>query len=397
LNNGKLHLIIKGVLKVSGISVILRVDLLIYSIVMNFIMYFYLNFQKIKENYGTKLFKRIILSIIIITTIEVLTWCVGEIGNSAQIPIHYWSNALFLSLIALPEALSFAYLDFKIFGSEERSKKRLFLYLIPTYMNIGFVIYNHFYRGVLFYIASNNQYYRGLFYKISMLGAYIFLIIAVVYFYRYKNMISGRITQAFIGFCFIPVIGSFLQMISYGTTFGMPSYTLAVFLAFMLVERDELLRDPLTNLYSRAHFENRLRFKLKSRDPFTIIMADLDEFKIINDTYGHTVGDQVLKKVSELLQSLLNFEDLVYRYGGDEFVILIENTEDIGEGVIEKIDKCLDFFNINNLNYNIELSCGYLYIEEPEKWHMMEIVNNVDKKMYQSKHKTKNHKKIILP
>lgn len=378
-----------------GISVILRIDLLIYSIIVNFIMYFYLNFQKIRENYGTKLFKRIILSIIIITAIEMLTWCVGEIGNSAQIPIHYWSNALFLSLMALPEGLSFSYLDFKIFGSEEKSKKRLLLYLIPTYINIGFVIYNHFYRGSFFYIASSNQYYRGLFYKISMVSAYILVLTVMIYFYRYKNMISGRITQAFIGFGFIPVIGSFLQMIAYGTTFGMPSYTLAAFLAFMLVERDELLRDPLTNLYSRTHFENRLRFKLKSGKPFTIIMADLDEFKIINDTYGHIVGDQVLKKVSELLQSSLNFEDLVYRYGGDEFVILIENTEDIGEEVIEKIDKCLELFNINNFNYNIELSYGYLYIENPYEWHMMEIVNNVDQKMYQSKHKTKNYKKKL--
>lgn len=94
--------------------------------------------------------------------------------------------------------------------------------------------------------------------------------------------------------------------------------------------REESIRDPLTNLYNRRYLEDSLRreFAHAARDhyPVSIIMADIDHFKKVNDTYGHTVGDVVLQKLSGLFISSFRVEDIVCRYGGEEFIVVMPGT-----------------------------------------------------------------------
>ena len=94
--------------------------------------------------------------------------------------------------------------------------------------------------------------------------------------------------------------------------------------------REESIRDPLTNLYNRRYLEDSLQreFAHAHRDnyPVSIIMADIDHFKRVNDTYGHGVGDVVLQKLSGLLVSSFRIEDIVCRYGGEEFIIVMPGT-----------------------------------------------------------------------
>ena len=70
-------------------------------------------------------------------------------------------------------------------------------------------------------------------------------------------------------------------------------------------------------------------------------MIDVNDFKNINDIYGHTIGDNVLKDVSRILLSSANFEDYVCRFGGDEFFVILESTNDIGYAYMKRIDQVL--------------------------------------------------------
>lgn len=94
--------------------------------------------------------------------------------------------------------------------------------------------------------------------------------------------------------------------------------------------KEESIRDPLTNLYNRRYLEDSLQreFAHAARDhyPVSIIMADIDHFKRVNDTYGHTVGDVVLQKLSGLLINSFRMEDIVCRYGGEEFIVVMPGT-----------------------------------------------------------------------
>jgi diguanylate cyclase (GGDEF)-like protein len=94
---------------------------------------------------------------------------------------------------------------------------------------------------------------------------------------------------------------------------------------------DSAVRDGLTRVYNRQYFDERIssEFSYAYRHfiPLSVIMVDLDKFKSVNDTYGHPVGDIVLKTVSATIMRIIRTEDMLSRYGGEEFVILARNTD----------------------------------------------------------------------
>ncbi len=86
--------------------------------------------------------------------------------------------------------------------------------------------------------------------------------------------------------------------------------------------------DTLTGLGNRHHLSSRLQAALTARRAFALLFLDLRKFKRFNDEHGHQVGDQVLRLVAKRLQGLVRVHDVAIRYGGDEFVILLDNVED---------------------------------------------------------------------
>ena len=127
---------------------------------------------------------------------------------------------------------------------------------------------------------------------------------------------------------------------------------------------DQSLNDSLTGVFSRAYLYTRLNDELKRAtrysSSFSILLVDLDYFKSINDAFGHLKGDQVLAEFAEFLKEEVRNSDLVFRYGGDEFVILMPYTPKnkavyLAERLLEKI-RTIHFGEKNSLN--LTMSCG---------------------------------------
>jgi diguanylate cyclase (GGDEF)-like protein len=119
--------------------------------------------------------------------------------------------------------------------------------------------------------------------------------------------------------------------------------------------------DALTGLLNRRAMEESLNAQLKrserTKEPFVVMMLDLDYFKRINDRYGHPIGDRALQHVAALLQSAMRASDSLGRFGGEEFVLLLPNTPmDQGESVAEQIRKLLDCSPLDTETTNIPLS-----------------------------------------
>lgn len=151
-------------------------------------------------------------------------------------------------------------------------------------------------------------------------------------------------------------------------------------------------RDELTKAYNRNAFNERLEEKLdlyhRYETIFAMCMFDIDDFKYINDTYGHDSGDKVLRKISDKIRQTIRKSDLFFRVGGEEFIIVFPKTsKEEAYLVVEKIRYVISKMNIIENEY-ITISLG---LSEIQKNDTLDIIyERVDKLMYQSKKNGKN-------
>ena len=160
--------------------------------------------------------------------------------------------------------------------------------------------------------------------------------------------------------------------------------------------KDRVNKDGLTSVFNHRYFQDALKSEFvraqRYHVPFAVIFIDLDDFKAINDTYGHLVGDTVLVSVAELIMKNVRETDLVARYGGEEFILLLPETEQEGAvACAENIRKSVAAINICDLKepLNITISAGVALYDEDCK-SAQEVVRESDAALYQAKKSGKN-------
>jgi diguanylate cyclase (GGDEF)-like protein len=109
--------------------------------------------------------------------------------------------------------------------------------------------------------------------------------------------------------------------------------------------QEQALKDPLTGLLNRRHIETVLNSLCRAgQQDISIILLDIDHFKAINDTYGHQAGDAVLKNIAMLLRGHVRSQDIVCRYGGEEFcMVLLDTTPEVALKRAEKIRRAVKY------------------------------------------------------
>ena len=124
-------------------------------------------------------------------------------------------------------------------------------------------------------------------------------------------------------------------------------------------------QDPLTGINNRSSLEKALPREIslaqRHSSPLVLLVIDVDNFKEINDTHGHPVGDIVLRRLTEAFEDSLRNTDLVFRYGGDEFVVMLNNTSivggrDVAERIREEVERCT--IEIGNVTLVLSVSIG---------------------------------------
>ena len=141
--------------------------------------------------------------------------------------------------------------------------------------------------------------------------------------------------------------------------------------------------DKVTGVLNRWKFEEKLERQIKNHnEPFSIMMVDLDNFKEFNDTKGHMAGDALLYNFSKILKNSIGENDIVGRWGGDEFIVLCPSTNIYG--CIETASQVKKNCNADN----IELSIGLAEYELEDDCN--KIINRADEAMYKAKNNGKN-------
>jgi len=143
-------------------------------------------------------------------------------------------------------------------------------------------------------------------------------------------------------------------------------------------------RDQLTGLYNRRFYEEELkRLDVKRNLPLTLVMADVNGLKLINDSFGHALGDELLIKVARTMENGCRDDDIIARLGGDEFVIILTNTD---SNQAEKIVKRINNFAIMEKVGSIDVSISFGYeTKYNEKQDIVDIFKNAEDYMYRHK------------
>lgn len=152
--------------------------------------------------------------------------------------------------------------------------------------------------------------------------------------------------------------------------------------------------DPLTGISNRRHFFNKINRtfpKIKQKNvPLCVCILDLDRFKIINDTYGHSIGDGVIKKFVDIVQSVLSKEDCFARFGGDEFVVCLKSSL---SGTLQMTDvikkKVSEIETIQDQKITFSVSIGVASLE-PEDTNIDEVIKRADIDLYNEKRRKHN-------
>ncbi len=165
----------------------------------------------------------------------------------------------------------------------------------------------------------------------------------------------------------------------------------------LLEVEDENRYDVLTGALSRKLMmpiiEKEIEILYLSDKPLILAMLDIDDFKVVNDTYGHVCGDEVLKSIVKICQNNLRTTDHIFRYGGEEFIILLNIANfDTAISIFEKIRKNIEnsIVTCDGCDISVTVSIGVQKILNPKKDKLIDFIKIVDENLYSAKHNGKN-------
>jgi diguanylate cyclase (GGDEF)-like protein len=154
--------------------------------------------------------------------------------------------------------------------------------------------------------------------------------------------------------------------------------------------------DALTGAYNRRFLSNftesYLKIVKREKSIFSLMIVDIDDFKFVNDTYGHNVGDEILILLVDQMKDLLRENDIIVRFGGDEFIVLLpdtnqENTINVANKLLEKINEIRCPFKDEFVSITVSIGTAE-YNKNDE--NIESIIRRADESLYTSKHKGKN-------
>ena len=285
---------------------------------------------------------------------------------------------------------SISYIDtYAIYGPKR--ERQTFIWTFRVYAAINFlaVLISQIFGLNWFYYFIGTEYHRGSLFMVRGL-IHVFLCLAVMaYVITFRNDIVQTYRLPIMMFPFIVAVGGFLQVVVFPINLEYAATVMACLVLLFYVQRRDVNLDYLTGVVNRRGIDLALkRAILESKDKeFAAIMIDVDYFKTINDKFGHKAGDEVLECIADVLTSSFEKDDVVGRFGGDEFCIITQmNDENELKRKIRNIKDSVAGIDWSNKGeIDLSISTGVAVYERESGMKVKDFLEFIDRRMYKEK------------
>ncbi|MCF7933046.1 MAG: GGDEF domain-containing protein [Acholeplasmataceae bacterium] len=356
----------------------------LFAILVLIVLFVIIRIRSDVDNFTKRILRGIILVNVAALIIEPVTFLTDGLSGDVGYLLGIYSNAVLYMLGPFLISLWLIYVDYKLHADLERLKQRMF--------------YMH--GVILIFILLGINFFTPVFYVIDAVshryttGPFLFLhhiVIYLMYAYVIYLVMSDR-TSEFKGrlktvltFFLIPFAGSLLQLMEPYLFFTWTTLGLGVLIAYIFLETTTGAHDYLTLLFTRQSFEDYARMLIEKRKPFSLLLIDLDNFKEINDSYGHYIGDKVLVRFSEILKQIYPKNKMIARLAGDEFIVVFEDDKAPYEA--SSIESIIDLMKESDVPQLRTLAFSYGHNRHHPGMDMDSLYMSADNRMYEMKRK----------
>ena len=281
------------------------------------------------NTYDVQLMRRIETAIMVILASDNMTWLlIGHPGTVVTVLSYLFNTSYFLMQIFVAfQWIRYAY--YRVYNRNMRKAQEMAFVIVPL-AALALMVLVSPWTGWCFYIDAANRYHRGILsIPMSMLVLAYLLSTVVFALSQYRKAVlpdrrSELRTIAF--FPWPPLVAGLVQTFTFGMSLLWPSAVLSCLLVLLNKESQAVSQDSLTGLNNRRNVQ---RYTMSyqqdgSGRSLAVIMLDINDFKHINDQYGHELGDQALIKVGDVMRMAFKGTDaFLARYGGDEFIVAL--------------------------------------------------------------------------
>ena len=381
-------------------SIVFNLMINLYSIIILLVMFLFSFRQYDRFSPQQKLFHLMLIVTFTLLCFDTLSRFDGRPGTFYAYLNSTGNFSVFL-LAPIPSAVWLLYTNYEIYRDEDRVKtltKPLLVWFALNGVLTALSLRFHWF----YYIDEMNVYHRGPLFLLPAIMTLLVIIIAFCMVWINQKKIEQKHFFSLVFFPAPPLAAIIVQILVYGTSLILNGLTISILIVFITIQNHRMDTDFLTGVANRKKLEEYLLARISGSTEgrtFSAILIDLDHFKSINDRYGHETGDHALKTAVALLKNCLGRNDFIARYGGDEFFIILDfSNEEALEKTVENILKHMELYNeASSKPYSLSFSMGYAIYDFKTHLTSEAFLKKIDLLMYDDKeaHKSCNLDKNV--
>lgn len=372
-------------------DIIIRLDVIVFSLFLMLFILFSMFRTSGSRTLREKLYLVLTVSVTVMLFLEIPYILVN--GKPHWAWLNVVDNTIYHMVQTFPLVLYVLLMDFFVFQDKRRLKMLLGHWTPFLVVTMALPVINLFFP--LFFVIDEQGFYQRRLLLPLMFGLNYVPLGAVFYFLWVHR---HRIDRQFLLVLFlVPVpalLASVFQLLVPGLTLTWPFISLGVLGLGLSLQHKRLTEDYLTGAYNRQYLDEYLQLKVKNCKPgktFSAFLIDVDNFKKINDEFGHKIGDEALIESVRIFRSAVRQTDFIARYGGDEFIIVFDISDLVSlQNLAARIQLAADQFNAGSGHfYNLTFSIGMGVFDPLVDKNLDTFIKRIDFDMYTVKRRKK--------